>query len=322
MSAIRSAAGVAGAVLVLSGVAGAAGCAGGAASNGSSTSGGGGVKAAVAGAAAASPSGELRATLAPPGALSADAVAHAPAQAGSRGAQLPPQVIKSADLVVRVGHGRFDTAMRRVRDIAARYGGFVGGSRSAGTATHTGTVTLRVPAAAFGRALTALEGVGTQTSESVSGQDVTRQVVDLHARLVNLTAQERVLQRLMDRAQTIAESIRVESYLQNVEFQIEDVQGRMLYLRDRTAMSTIAVVVHEAKAKAVPAHHASGLWQAGARSAHAASAVATAVIVGAGFVVPVALLALVALVVGRRLAPFASRLAAGRRTAAGPQAEA
>jgi hypothetical protein len=248
-------------------------------------------------------------------------VASAAAQGGSRAAQLPPQVIKSADLVVRVGHGRFEAAMQRVRAVADRYHGFVGGSRSAGTATHTGTVTLRVPAAAFGHALTALEGVGTVTSESVSGQDVTRQVVDLQARLVNLTAQERVLQRLMDRAQTIAESIRVETYLQNVEFQIEDVQGRMLYLRDRTAMSTIAVVVHEAKAKAVPVHHASGLWQAGARSAHVAAAVGTTVIVGAGFVVPVAFLALVALLVGRRLGPLASRMVAGRRTA-GPQTDA
>ena len=87
----------------------------------------------------------------------------------------------------------------------------------------------------------AIEGIAHVhvTAESVTGQDVSQQFVDLQARLVNLEAQEKVLLRLMDRAETISESIRVENYLQQVEFQIEDVQGRMLYLQNRTSMSTI-----------------------------------------------------------------------------------
>ena len=156
----------------------------------------------------------------------------------------------------------------------------------------------------------AIEGVAHVhvTAESVTGQDVSQQFVDLQARLVNLEAQEKVLLRLMDRAQTISESIRVENYLQQVEFQIEDVQGRMLYLQNRTSMSTITVGLHEAGKKPAPPQHASALWKAGERSLGAALAVVTGVIVGAGLVVPLSILALLALLVGRRLAPLAPQL--------------
>jgi hypothetical protein len=135
---------------------------------------------------------------------------------------------------------------------------------------------------------------------------------------VNLQAQEKVLLRLMDQAQTIADSIRVENYLQNVEFQIEDVQGRILYLQNRTSMSTITVALHEAGKKPAPPQHASAIWKAGERSLGAALAVVTSVIVGAGLVVPIAILALLALLVGRRLAPLAPQLRA--RGATSPSA--
>lgn len=319
MSAIRRTGWTAAAVLVLSGIAGGvAGCGSGSGSGpgGGSAATPGVVHADAAGGGAvlgygksASPSSS---PAVPPAALSRSVAL------GKSGAQLrlPSAVIKTADLVLRVDHGQFGASVRRVRAVAQRFGGFVSQSHAAGTRTHSGSVTLRVPAVAFGKALDALEGVGKVTAESVTGQDVSQEFVDLHARLVNLRAQERVLLRLMNRAQTIAESIRVENYLQNVEFQIEDVQGRILYLQNRTSMSTIAVVLHETGAKPVVRHHASSLWKAGARSLHTALAVVTGVIVGAGFVVPVAILALVALVLGRRVAPFAAPLLAGRRRAA------
>jgi hypothetical protein len=101
-----------------------------------------------------------------------------------------------------------------------------------------------------------------------------------------------------------------------VEFQIEDVQGRMLYLENRTSMSTISVALQEAGKKPAPPQHASAIWKAGERSLGAALAVVTSVIVGAGLVIPLSILALLALLVGRRLAPLAPRL--GMRSATGP----
>jgi hypothetical protein len=219
-------------------------------------------------------------------------------------------VIKTADVGLRVDHSHFGQTRSAVRKIAGDLGGYETHSSTSGSKIHSGQITIRVPARAFRRAMDAIEGIAHVhvTAESVTGQDVSQQFVDLQARLVNLEAQEKVLLRLMDRAETISESIRVENYLQQVEFQIEDVQGRMLYLQNRTSMSTITVALHEAGKKPAPPQLASALWKAGERSLGAALAVVTGVIVGAGLVVPLSILALLALLVGRRLAPLAPQL--------------
>jgi hypothetical protein len=181
---------------------------------------------------------------------------------------------------------------------------------------HDGTIVMRVPAGRFDRARMAVERLGRPTNEVVSGRDVTRQVVDLGARLGNLESQQRALRALMRRAVSVSDTIRVQGVLQGVELQIEEIQGELNYLHDRTSMSTISIAVHEAGRRPVPPQHASAIWKDGARAANAATDVVGAVIVGAGYVIPLAILALLAVLIGRLLAPWAAPLAARRRTPA------
>lgn len=226
----------------------------------------------------------------------------------------PSAVIETATLDLRVAHGRFRPAMDAAARLATRLGGFVTHQASSGTRVHSGVLVLRVPAARFTRARLALERLGRSTHESVSGQDVTQQFVDLGARLGNLRSQETALRRLMRQAQTVSDTIRVQNVLQGVELQAEQTQGELNYLRNRAALSTISVDLTEAGARPAPPAHAGALWKAGVRSLHAATAVVTTVIVGAGIVIPVAVLVLLALLLGRLAAPWAAPLAArGRR---------
>ena len=322
MSAIRRFGVVPAAVIVVSGMVGAAaGCSGSASSGEGAASGGG--QAVLH--AAATPDGgagvaESRAP-ATPGPVDSTQGVGGNKTLGSAGGgaalgeqvklpALQSAVIKTADVRLRVDHGQFGQTRSAVRRIAGDLNGYVTHSTTSGSKIHAGRITIRVPARSFRQALDAIEGVAHVhvTAETVTGQDVTQQFVDLNARLGNLRAQEKVLLRLMDRAQTIAESIRVENYLQNVEFQIEDAQGRMLYLQNRTSMSTISIALQEAGKKPAPPQHASAIWKAGERSIGAALAVVTSVIVGAGLVIPISILVLLALLVGRRLAPLAPQL--------------
>jgi hypothetical protein len=329
MSAIRRFGVVPAAVIVVSGLVGAAaGCSGGSGSNAESAAGGGaGGSAPVAHAAATSADGgALLAPIAAPTDQPAVKSASGSAEPGNVASEplkvpsLPSAVIKTGNVRLRVDHGQFGRTVHAVRDVAQRFGGYPTRSTTSGSKIHDGTMTIRVPARSFNDALNALEAVAHVhvSAESVTGQDVSQEFVDLRARLVNLEAQEKVLLRLMDQAQTIADSIRVENYLQNVEFQIEDVQGRIFYLQNRTSMSTITIALHEAGKKPAPPQHASAIWKAGERSLGAAMAVVTSVIVGAGLVIPISILALLALLVGRRLAPLAPELRA--RSATGPSA--
>jgi hypothetical protein len=150
-------------------------------------------------------------------------------------------------------------------------------------------------------------------SEAVQGRDVSQQFVDLNARLVNLRAQERVLRGLMHRAATVSGSILVENELSQVQLQIEQATGQVLYLQNRASLSTIAVTVVQAGAAPVVHHHAGALWKAGRRAVEATVAVVGAVIVGLGYLVPLALLAVLALGAIRLLGPRLPRAASRGR---------
>ncbi len=227
-------------------------------------------------------------------------------------------VIKTATLGLRVPHGRFGIVMDAAGKIAGRYGGFVSQQSSSGTRVHDGRLVMRVPVGRFTQARLAVERLGRPTNESVVGVDVTQQFVDLGARLDNLRSQEQALRHLMERTQSVSDTIRVQGVLQGVELQMEEIQGRLIYLRNRTALSTISIDVHEAGARPAPPAHASAIWKAGRRALHSATTVVTGVIVGAGFVIPIAILALLAVLIGRLAAPWAAPLAARRRGPARP----
>ncbi len=321
MSAMRRAAMAVAATVVLSGLAGAAaGCAGGSASSGGAASAGGTASKAALFAPANGKILRGTASAAPLATGHGSSGAGAAEQSGGVRSDallpVPSAVIKTASLDLRVRHRRFGEAMNAAADIAQRFGGYVSRSTSFGTRVHDGTLVMRVPAHAFGPAREAVERLGRPTNEVVSGRDVTRQLVNLGARLGNLESQQRALRALMRRAVSVSDTIRVQGVLQGVELQIEEIQGELNYLHDRTSMSTISIAVHEAGSRPAPPQHATAIWTAGARAANAATAVVSTVIVGAGYVIPIAILALLAVLVGRLAAPWAAPLAARRRSPA------
>jgi len=202
-----------------------------------------------------------------------------------------------------VAHGRVAADIRRIDVLAGALGGYVSTSRLGRDGQRTGSIEIRVPVRRFQPALDAIANLGVVQAESITGQDVSQEFVDLGARLENLRAQQTFLRRLMASAQTISGSIDVENHLTTVELGIERLTGQIRYLQNRASFSTVTIVLTEPGAAPPVHHHASALWKAAAKSLHSSLSVVEAVIVGAGYVVPLALLALVALGVARLLWP-------------------
>ncbi|MDQ4125857.1 MAG: DUF4349 domain-containing protein, partial [Actinomycetota bacterium] len=219
---------------------------------------------------------------------------------------LPERVIKTADLTLEVEDGRLGRTLREGREIAEAAGGFLLSTSVDGVDRRRGEFTMRVPAPEFEGTLSALEALGTVTAEDVRGQDVSQEFVDLEARLRNATAQEEVLFRLYDRSTSIADTIRVQRELEDVQLEIERLRGRLRFLEDRTELSTIAVSVREAGAVTAAAGPFEKAWD---KARDTFVAVVSGVIVGAGFVLPLALFALVAYFVFRLVRPRLSRVA-------------
>jgi hypothetical protein len=103
------------------------------------------------------------------------------------------------------------------------------------------SVTIRVPAARFDEAVRRIEGVGDVLHRNVQAEDVTEEFRDLEIRLSSARAVQKRLSELLARAVKVEESIAIERELDRVSGEIERVEGRMKFLRDRAAFSTITV---------------------------------------------------------------------------------
>ncbi|HEX2196976.1 MAG TPA: DUF4349 domain-containing protein, partial [Actinomycetota bacterium] len=219
-------------------------------------------------------------------------------------APLPERVIKTADLRLEVEDGRLAATLREGREIAEAAGGFLLSTSIDGVERRSGDFVIRVPAERFEETLTALEDLGRLAGEDVRGEDVSQEFVDLEARLRNATAQEEVLFRLYDRSTSIADTIRVQRELEDVQLEIERLRGRLRFLEDRTDLSTISVSVVEAGVVTAEAGPFEKAWDTARKTF---VAVVSGAIVGAGFLLPIVAFALLAYLVFRLVRPRLQR---------------
>jgi hypothetical protein len=219
-------------------------------------------------------------------------------------------IIKTGRLSIRVDVKAFTDLVPKASTIAGDHGGYVVSSGTAGTKHHSATVVIRVPAAQFDKTMNALRGLGggKVLSDQRTGEDVGQQFVDLGARARNLKSQARALIRLMNRAVSVSDTIRVQNELFQVQGQIDELEGRLRYLHDQAEMSTITLDFSQSGAGTQHHHsHPSAIGGAFRRGWDHAVSVVTAVIVGAGLVIPVALLVALALLAGYWLRPLVLR---------------
>ena len=173
------------------------------------------------------------------------------AQRSGGGGSLPtvgPRVIQTASLSLSVPHNEFRAAVDRARTVALGLGGFVvSSSASQGTERQlvAGTLVVRVPERSYAQAMERLSDLGRVEAREESGQDVSQELVDLGSRARHLEAVERQLLELLERADTVAAALAVQSQLNEVQLQLEQARGRLRYLDDQVAFATISLEVHE-----------------------------------------------------------------------------
>lgn len=103
-------------------------------------------------------------------------------------------------------------------------------------------VIIRVPAASFRDALTRVEAVGDVTHRNIQAMDVSEEFRDLNIRLRNAEAVRDRLEALLAQARNVAEALQVQNELARVTEEIERMKGRLRFLQDRLAFSTITVL--------------------------------------------------------------------------------
>ena len=145
----------------------------------------------------------------------------------------PPVLIYTAQLTMAV----FDVqpGLKAVETLARELGGFLARQTN-------NTITVRVPAGRFHEAVDRLDKLGDVTGRDIQAEDVTQEYLDLELRIKSARAVRERLEQLLGRAAKVDESIAIERELERVMTEIERMEGRLKYLRDRAQFSTISVV--------------------------------------------------------------------------------
>jgi len=155
------------------------------------------------------------------------------------------KIIKNADVHLLVNDT--DVAVSRATQVVSDLGGYIISSRVwyedyFGNNLMYATITIGIPVDEFEHALNRLRDLSIRVlDENATGEDVTDQYVDLQSQLENLEATRARIQDFLKDAKTVDEALRINQQLSDIESQIEQIKGRMNYLSDRSAFSTITI---------------------------------------------------------------------------------
>lgn len=156
-----------------------------------------------------------------------------PPQSGSEAVQQRgPMLIYTATMNMAVF--QVVEASKQVEQMARDAGGFL--ARRDDT-----SMVIRVPAEKFEDLLKRIEKLGDVLHRNVVAEDVTEQYMDAEVRLKNARAVRDRLQELLAKANKVEDSLAIEKELTRVGTEIETLEGKLKYLRDRARYSTITV---------------------------------------------------------------------------------
>lgn len=210
------------------------------------------------------------------------------------------KVIRDGRIGIVIADGSFSKGVARVIQIARQNRGFV--LESTSRDERSGTMTLRIPAKRFDDSMLALRALageldGAVEFQDISGQDVTAEFIDLGARLDILKERRDLLRELQREATNSNEILRLAGLIEDVQLQIETIQGRLRFLKDQVAEATIKVEVRERDVEREdpgPNPENPSLGDSVELAVQGFLRVVGAVVVGLGYLIPLGAVALVA----------------------------
>jgi Domain of unknown function (DUF4349) len=152
-------------------------------------------------------------------------------------------VIRNASLVIEVAD--VTLAEDKIRTFVNQVGGYILSSSTSGEGNSLNvSLITKVPAGQFDTTLSTFQALASKVRErSVTGEDVTAEFVDLTARLHNLEVTRDRVESLLGQATLVDDMLKINTALGDLQGQIEQIQGRMQYLSQNVAVSTITVSV-------------------------------------------------------------------------------
>ncbi|MEO6334800.1 MAG: DUF4349 domain-containing protein [Pyrinomonadaceae bacterium] len=161
------------------------------------------------------------------------------------------KIIRNAELNLEAENP--EEAQQMITGIAELKGGFVvesqqSSSDNRATSRDIVAVTVRVPSDRFSEALDEIRKTATRVvTETVKGQDVTEEFIDIEAQMKARKALEEQFMAIMKRANSVEDALDVQRQLADVRGEIERIEGRKRFLENQSSLSTIKIRLQTAK---------------------------------------------------------------------------
>ena len=171
------------------------------------------------------------------------------------------KIIRNASLDLLVND--VEQSVSKIGSIVTGTGGFVEKATQTNSGGHSASVTVRIPAASLNQVMAKIKALATTVDrEGVEAKDVTREYIDLDARLRNAQAEEAQYLQILKRATTIKDTLDVTEKLSDVRGRIEQMQGEMKFLTSQIELSTLEISLRADADAAVAGIHWRPLRQA------------------------------------------------------------
>lgn len=142
-----------------------------------------------------------------------------------------------------------EESQKKIAAIAESKGGFVVESQQSSSDARSNKrdsvlMIVRVPGDKFAEAIDEIRKTASRVIvETVKGQDVTEEFIDIEAQQKAKKALELQFMEIMKRANTVEDALNVQRQLSNVRGEIEKIEGRKRFLENQTSLSTIKVSI-------------------------------------------------------------------------------
>lgn len=154
--------------------------------------------------------------------------------------------------IIKEGSIRFETAgvvetQKEIRKIVSELGGYIGNENSY---NYEGTIeyslTARVPEDKFNTLIDRVSSLAEKVeSKNINSSDVTEEFIDVEARIKTKKELEARYKEILKKASRVDEILNIEREMGNLRAEIESLEGRMNYLKNRISLSTLNITFYE-----------------------------------------------------------------------------
>ena len=149
----------------------------------------------------------------------------------------------------------FDKSVSDVYSLLDMYGGFIENSFVGGANYYekyydyqtyrNARFTLRVPVDSFNALIDSLDKLGNVISRSSNAENITAQFTDNESRLAKYRTEETRLLAMLEKADTVADMITIETRLSEIRYQIETITSQLRNWQNQVDYSTVQLWINE-----------------------------------------------------------------------------